>query len=93
MNQRRDLGAEQFDGPQRIGLRNAGQIHLEALPVVPQVPVLVLLLILAPSFVPESKDPTPGRVDVVSIGLSLVTMTPIVYAIKSIAHDGFTSLS
>ena len=32
------------------------------------VPVLVLLLILAPIFVPESKDPTPGPVDVVSIG-------------------------
>ena len=57
------------------------------------VPVLVVLLVLAPIFVPESKDPTPGPVDVVSIGLSLVTMTPIVYAIKSIAHDGFTSLS
>ncbi len=57
------------------------------------VPVLVLLLILAPIFVPESKDPTPGPVDVVSIGLSLVAMTPIVYAIKSIAHEGFTSLS
>jgi DHA2 family multidrug resistance protein-like MFS transporter len=57
------------------------------------VPVLVLLLILAPIFVPESKDPTPGPVDVVSIGLSLVAMTPIVYAIKSIAHEGFTSFS
>ena len=27
------------------------------------VPVLVLLLVLAPIFVPESKDPTPGPVD------------------------------
>ena len=57
------------------------------------VPVLVLLLILAPIFVPESKDPTPGPVDLVSIGLSLVTMAPIVYAIKNIAHDGVTQLS
>jgi DHA2 family multidrug resistance protein-like MFS transporter len=57
------------------------------------VPVLVLLLILAPIFVPESKDPTPGPIDVASIGLSLVTMAPIVYAIKSIAHGGFTSLA
>jgi DHA2 family multidrug resistance protein-like MFS transporter len=57
------------------------------------VPVLVLLLILAPIFVPESKDPTPGPVDVVSIGLSLITMAPVVYAIKSIAHEGITSLS
>ena len=57
------------------------------------VPVLVLLLILAPIFVPESKDPTPGPIDVPSIALSLLTMAPFVYAIKSIAHDGFTSLS
>ena len=52
------------------------------------VPVLVLLLILAPIFVPESRDPNPGAVDVVSIALSLLTMVPLVYAIKSIAHDG-----
>ena len=57
------------------------------------VPVLVLLLILAPIFIPESKDPTPGPVDAVSIALSMLGMAPIVYAIKSIAHDGFTSLS
>ena len=57
------------------------------------VPVLILLLILAPIFLPESKDPTPGPVDVPSIGLSLITMAPVVYAIKSIAHEGFTSLS
>jgi DHA2 family multidrug resistance protein-like MFS transporter len=55
------------------------------------VPVLVLLLILAPIFIPESKDPTPGPVDVPSIGLSMLSMAPIVYAIKSIAHDGARS--
>ena len=54
------------------------------------VPVLVLLLILAPIFVPESKDPTPGPIDAVSIALSLLTMAPLVYAIKSVAHDGFS---
>jgi DHA2 family multidrug resistance protein-like MFS transporter len=54
------------------------------------VPVLVLLLFLAPVFVPESKDPNPGAVDVVSIALSLLTMVPLVYAIKSIAHDGIS---
>ncbi len=54
------------------------------------VPVLVLLLVLAPVFVPESKDPNPGAIDVVSIALSLLTMIPIVYAIKSIAHEGLS---
>ncbi len=57
------------------------------------VPVLILLLILAPIFVPESKDPNPGPVDPLSIGLSLLAMTPIVYAIKSIAHDDLTATS
>ncbi|GAB3255030.1 MFS transporter [Arthrobacter pigmenti] len=52
------------------------------------VPVLVPLLILAPVFVPESKDPAPGPVDVVSILLALLTMTPVVYGIKSAAVDG-----
>jgi DHA2 family multidrug resistance protein-like MFS transporter len=55
------------------------------------VPVLALLLMLAPLFVPESKDPNPGAVDVVSIGLSLLTMVPLVYAIKSIAHGGLSA--
>ncbi|WP_280679968.1 MFS transporter [Cryobacterium sp. CG_9.6] len=57
------------------------------------VPLLVPLLILAPLLVPESRDPNPGRIDVPSIVLSLATMLPIVYGIKSIAHDGITVLS
>jgi len=56
------------------------------------VPVLVLLLLLAPIFVPESRDPNPGAIDVISIALSLLTMAPLVYAIKSIAHDGLSAL-
>jgi DHA2 family multidrug resistance protein-like MFS transporter len=52
------------------------------------VPVLVPLLILAPLLVPESRDPKPGRVDVVSILLSLGTMVPIVYGIKELAVHG-----
>ncbi len=57
------------------------------------VPVLLVLLVLAPIFVPESRDPNPGPVDPASIGLSLLAMAPVVYAIKAIAHDGFTSAS
>lgn len=52
------------------------------------VPVLVPLLIAAPLLVPESRDPAPGGIDLLSILLSLVTMVPIVYAIKSFAIDG-----
>ncbi len=52
------------------------------------VPVLVLMLALTPILVPESKDPAPGRIDVVSIVLSIATMLPIVYGIKNLATDG-----
>ncbi|WP_194422315.1 MFS transporter [Microbacterium abyssi] len=54
------------------------------------VPVLVPLLIGAPLLVPESRDPAPGRIDPVSILLSMAAMVPVVYAIKSFAVDGFT---
>jgi DHA2 family multidrug resistance protein-like MFS transporter len=52
------------------------------------VPVLLPLFALAPFLVPESRDPHPGRLDVVSIALSLVTMLPIVYGIKHLATEG-----
>ncbi len=53
------------------------------------VPVLVPLLIFAPMLVPETKDPNPGRLDPVSIALSVATMVPIVFAIKEVAVQGF----
>ena len=52
------------------------------------VPVLIPLLILGPLLVPESRDPNPGRIDPVSIVLSMAAMIPVVYAIKSLAVDG-----
>lgn len=52
------------------------------------VPVLIPLLVAAPLLVPESRDPNPGRIDIVSIVLSMAAMIPVVYAIKSLAVDG-----
>lgn len=52
------------------------------------VPVLVVLLVLAPAFVPESRDPAPGRIDPLSIVLVMATMTPVVYGIKTLAKSG-----
>ncbi|WP_350349598.1 MFS transporter [Agromyces sp. G08B096] len=52
------------------------------------VPVLVPLVVLLPLLVPESRDPAPGPVDVPSILLSLGTMVPVVYGIKSLATEG-----
>lgn len=52
------------------------------------VPVLLVLVATAPSLVPESRDPAPGRVDVVSIVLVMATMAPIVFGIKAFAKGG-----
>ncbi|WP_016932194.1 MFS transporter [Rhodococcus sp. R1101] len=57
------------------------------------VPVLIPLLVLAPIFVPESKDPNPGRIDVVSIALSLLALAPIVFAIKKVADSGLGAVA
>lgn len=57
------------------------------------VPVLIPLLIAAPLLVPESRDPAPGRIDPISILLSMGAMVPIVYAIKSVAVEGPTLIA
>lgn len=56
------------------------------------VPVLVLFLAVAPVSVPESKDPQPGPIDLLSIVLVMAAMSPIVFAIKHLAEDGFDLL-
>ncbi|MFC4553961.1 MFS transporter [Georgenia faecalis] len=53
------------------------------------VPVLVPLLVLGPFLVPESRDPAPGPLDPLSIVLSLGTMVPLVYGIKTFAESGW----
>ncbi|MEO3849153.1 MFS transporter [Streptomyces sp. B8F3] len=50
------------------------------------IPVMVLLLVAGPMLLPESRDPDAGRVDAASVVLSLVTMLPVTYAIKELAH-------
>ncbi|BBZ30690.1 MFS transporter [Mycolicibacterium madagascariense] len=57
------------------------------------VPILLPLLVLAPRLVPESRDPHPGPVDPLSVLLTLTTMLPVVWAIKSAAHDGISWLA
>ncbi|GGG80477.1 MFS transporter [Corynebacterium pelargi] len=57
------------------------------------LPVMILLLILAPTLVPESKNPTPGRVDVLSIILSLGGMISLVYGVKTLANDEDTAVA
>ena len=50
------------------------------------IPIMVLLLILAPILVPESKNPNPGRIDPLSILLSLAGMIAFVYGVKTFAE-------
>jgi len=50
------------------------------------VPILVVMLVAVPFCVPESRDPMPGPVDVPSMLLSLGTLAPAVWAIKSLMH-------
>ena len=57
------------------------------------VPVLIPLVILVPLLVRESRDPKPGRIDPISIVLSMATMLPIVYGIKTLAVDGIASIA
>lgn len=52
------------------------------------VPLMLPLLALGPAFIPESKDPAPGRVDIPSVLLSMLVMVPVVYGIKSVATEG-----
>lgn len=54
------------------------------------VPTTALLLVAAPVLIPESRDPSPGRFDLVSSGLSMTMMLPTVYAMKMIAEQGLS---
>ena len=53
------------------------------------VPIVILLLLLAPVLLPEYRAPNSGRIDLISVALSLGAMLPVIYGIKEIAKDGF----
>ena len=52
------------------------------------VPVMALILLLAPVLVPECRDPGAGRLDLPSAALSLVAVLAVIYGLKQIAQDG-----
>lgn len=52
------------------------------------LPVMIGLIALGPLVIPESKNPEPGRFDLVSAGLSMLAMVPLVYAVKETAVHG-----
>ncbi|HYV29799.1 MAG TPA: MFS transporter, partial [Candidatus Binatia bacterium] len=57
------------------------------------VPVMVLLLALGPLLLPEFRDPSPRRVDLVSSALSLASVLLVIYGVKRFAQDGLTWLA
>ncbi|MEU5366110.1 MFS transporter [Streptomyces sp. NPDC005925] len=53
------------------------------------LPAMMLLLLLGPVLLPESRDPAPGRFDVLSVPLSLAAVLPVVYGLKEIPSEGW----
>lgn len=52
------------------------------------VPVMALLLALAPVLLPESRDPNAGRLDIASAAQSLLAVLAVIYGVKRVAEDG-----
>lgn len=56
------------------------------------VPIMALLLITGPILVPESRNAGAGRIDLLSVALSLAAILPFTYGLKEIARHGMTFL-
>src|SRR5687768_12041996 len=52
------------------------------------VPVMLLLLAMAPVLLPEFRDPHAGRLDILSAGQSLVAVLAVIYGLKRVAEGG-----
>lgn len=57
------------------------------------VPVMVILLIAAPLLLPEYRDPEAGKLDLLSVALSLAAILPVIYGLKEIARNGWEPLT
>jgi DHA2 family multidrug resistance protein-like MFS transporter len=57
---------------------------------LPAVPVMVLLLLVGPTLLPEFRDPDAGRLDLVSAALSLTAVLSVIWGLKDVAQDGLT---
>jgi DHA2 family multidrug resistance protein-like MFS transporter len=52
------------------------------------LPAMAVLLLLAPLLIPESKDPAPGRFDLLSVPLSMAAVLPLVWGLKETSAEG-----
>jgi DHA2 family multidrug resistance protein-like MFS transporter len=57
------------------------------------VPVMVLLLLVAPRLVPEFRDPAPARLDLPSATLSLAAVVAVMFGLKQIAQNGVNAFA
>lgn len=57
-------------------------------PFLMAVPVMVLLLVVGPVLLPEYRDPSGAKLDLVSAGMSLVAVLSTIYGIKELARNG-----
>jgi MFS transporter, DHA2 family, multidrug resistance protein len=54
------------------------------------VPVMILVLILAPVLLPERRDSALGRMDLLGAFLSLAGVLPLIYGVKELVIEGYT---
>ena len=52
------------------------------------VPVMAVLLVSGPLLLPEYRDPSPGRFDLLSAVMSLAAVLLVIYGLKQIAQSG-----
>ncbi|GHJ53065.1 MFS transporter [Nonomuraea sp. TT08I-71] len=60
---------------------------------VPNVPVGLVLLALAPRLLPEVRNAAAGRVDLASAALSVAGILAAVFAVKDIAQNGLSAVA
>lgn len=53
------------------------------------VPVMLLLVVAGPVLLPEFRDPDSGKLDLVSVLLSLAAVLPVIYGLKQLASEGW----
>jgi DHA2 family multidrug resistance protein-like MFS transporter len=56
------------------------------------VPIMLLLLVTGPVLLPEFRNPDGGRLDLVSVVLSLAAVLPVIYGLKQLARNGWELL-
>ncbi|MEV6648949.1 MFS transporter [Amycolatopsis sp. NPDC051371] len=56
------------------------------------IPVMIVLLVAAPKLLPDIKNPMAGKLDPLSVLLSLLTILPVIYGLKETVSHGWATL-